>query len=60
MLFGVFMTFGECSILAAELEALAIGLKLCWQKGCGKIWAEIYSKAAVSLPQSGEDGPWEV
>ncbi|KAL2457503.1 Uncharacterized protein Adt_46351 [Abeliophyllum distichum] len=57
---GFYDFYGTCSILEAELKAVATGLRLCWQKNINKVWVEVDSKAAMLLCIQQDKGPWEV
>ncbi|KAL2491286.1 Ribonuclease H protein [Abeliophyllum distichum] len=57
---GFYDIYGTCSILEAELKAVAIGLQLCWQKDVQKVWVEVDSSAAMLLCNKQNKGPWDV
>ncbi|KAL2470879.1 RNase H domain-containing protein [Abeliophyllum distichum] len=52
--------YGTCSILEAELKAVAIGLQLCWQKDARKVWVEVDSSASMLLCTHQKKDLWDV
>ncbi|KAL2512648.1 putative ribonuclease h protein [Abeliophyllum distichum] len=52
--------YGTCSILEAELKAVATGLQLCWQNDIRKVWIEIDSSATMLLSIQQNKVPWDV